>query len=304
MSIERIDLALNSIYSTRRFEAQQDYEKRLADALKNAEFNNLYLEHRKLSLEKLKNNKDAINKDKEVSSKLLKLIQDNNIDLNIYYACPKCKDTGMVNGKPCECKIKLLKKLLRDEANLPKFATSTFETNKFDSISSKQSKKMSAVYADCKRWADNLDSARKRIVFLMGNVGVGKTTLAFSVANTVLDKGQSVYYTTAFDLATMLVDRQFNRLVDLDKYDNMLSSELLIIDDLGSEPQNVIAIENLFAILDSRINSNRKTMILTNLTLEQFAKRYGERSLSRLTSVEFSYVPSYIAGDDLRKIKC
>ncbi len=304
MSKYSIETKLNSYYSQKRFDSQKDYEERLHEAMQNKEFKDLFITHRQLSLKKLSGDTKAIEKDTIVSSKLLDLIQKEKYDLNKYCACAKCKDTGLVDGKPCECRINLRKSLLKQESNLPKFATATFEDNKFAKINAKQAKKMNGVYADCKRWAENLDKAQKRVVFLMGSVGVGKTTLAFSVANKAIDNGNAVYYTTAYDLSTMLIDNQFNRLQNPEKYENMLDSDLLIIDDLGSEPQNVLAIENLFAILDSRINKNAKTMICTNLTLEQFSKRYGERSLSRLTSIAFAYVPSFISGDDLRKIKC
>ena len=35
-----------------------------------------------------------------------------------------------------------------------------------------------------------------------------------------------------------------------------------------------------------------------------FIANYGEKSFSRLSSNTLAIVPSYIQGDDLRKIKC
>ena len=305
MSRTEIESAISKIYATRQFDSQQDFENRLLAALQNLEFKALYVKHRELSLKKLNNNtKDLEEEYKNASKALLDYIENNNIDLKVYHKCPKCNDTGMTKDGMCDCKKALLVNMLKKESNLPKFATATFKDNKFNDIKAKQTAKMSSIYLDCQKWTANFENANKKVLFFNGNVGVGKTTLAFSIANDLLDKGYSVYYSTAFDIANMVIDKHFKRLANLDNYYNMLASDLLIIDDLGTEPQNAIAIEYLFAILDSRINDNKKTMICTNLTLEQFSKRYGERSTSRLTSKVYAYAPSFIQGDDLRKIKC
>ena len=305
MSKLSVDKQLNSIYSQLRFEAEQNLEDRLQAALQIPDFKALYIERKALALKMNTNNSVELkNEYQKISRDLLDLIESKKIDLNIYYTCPKCKDTGYINGKACECRLKMSKRMLRAESNLPNFATATFEDSQFNKLDVKQSKKMLSIYKDCKRWVDTIDTASKRIIFLMGSVGAGKTTLSFAIANALLDAGHSVFYATAFDLSTLIIDKQFNRLQNIDNYYNMLDADLLVIDDLGTEPQNTLMQEGLFAILDSRINENKKTVICTNLTEEQFAKRYGERSTSRLTSASFAYKPSYIDGNDLRKIKC
>ncbi|MBE5763962.1 MAG: hypothetical protein E7338_07080 [Clostridiales bacterium] len=305
MSKYSINNELNAIYSQLRFEAEQDLDSRLQDALKIQDFKSLYTKRKAVGLELTKKQSNELKEEyKKLSQQLLAVIEKNNIDLNIYHKCPKCKDTGYINGIPCECRLKLSKRLLRAESKLPKFATNTFEDSKFSTLNVKQAKKMEGIYKDCKRWAENIDNASKRIIYLMGGVGTGKTTLSFCIANKLIENGHSVYFATAFDLSNLIIEKQFNRLQNIDDYYNMLDADLLIIDDLGTEPQNTLMQEGLFAILDSRINNNKKTVICTNLTEAQFAKRYGERSLSRLTSASFAYKPSYIDGDDLRKIKC
>ena len=305
MSKASVNNQLNAEYKQIRFEAEQNLEDRLQAALQIPQFKALYVERKAIALELSKKNTQELKDEyQKVSKKLLDTINKENIDLNIYFKCKDCKDTGYINGKPCHCRISKSKRLLKAESNLPKFATATFEDSKFATLKVAQAKKMESIYKDCKRWAENIDNASKRIIFLMGSVGTGKTTLSFCIANKLLDNGHSVYFATAFDLASLIIDKQFNRLQNIDNYYNMLDADLLIIDDLGTEPQNTLMQEGLFAILDSRINENKKTVICTNLTEAQFAKRYGERSTSRLTSASFAYKPSFIDGDDLRKIKC
>ena len=305
MSKYTIDKELNSLYAQRRFEAEQNLDDRLQAALQIHEFKSLYVERKALSLEIAKNSTPALQQEfVKISKQILDVINKNNIDLNIYYACPKCKDTGYVDGKACDCRLKMSRRLLRAESNLPSFATATFENTSYNKLSVKQKEPMTKIYSFCKKWAENIDIAKKRVVPLMGSVGIGKTTVAFCVANKLLDLGHSVYYATAFDLSTLIIDKQFNRLQNVDDYYNMLDADLLIIDDLGTEPQNTLMQEGLFAILDSRINENKKTMVCTNLTQEQFSKRYGARSESRLTCTEYAVPTPYIDGSDLRKIKC
>ena len=56
-----------------------------------------------------------------------------------------------------------------------------------------------------------------------------------------------------------------------------------MIDDLGSEPlmQNV-TVEQLFNLLNERLNRGLSTVISTNLTMEELQSRYTERIASRL----------------------
>ena len=305
MTKQRILQYINAQYKAQQARNDHDFESRLEVALKDEKFKDLFEKQRSASLAKIKNstaeNLDAY---KNASKALLQYIESNNIDLEKHYKCPVCKDTGFVDGKYCDCKKKLLVSLLKQNSYLPKFAKETFETLNFGKLDAKQSEKMTKIATLAKKWASDLDNATKAAFFISGEVGVGKTTIAFCAANEAINHGYSVYYTTAYDFTTMIIDKQFNRLQDEEKYVDMLNADLLIIDDLGSEHSNQLAIEQLFAIIDSRINENKKIMICTNVKEKAFIANYGERSFSRLASNTLAIAPSYIQGDDLRKIKC
>ena len=62
-----------------------------------------------------------------------------------------------------------------------------------------------------------------------------------------------------------------------------MNAEVLMIDDLGSEPlmQNV-TVEQLFNLLNERQNKGLSTVISTNLEMSKFRERYTERIASRL----------------------
>ena len=85
-----------------------------------------------------------------------------------------------------------------------------------------------------------------------------------------------------------------------DIYDNLLNVDLLIIDDLGTECINSMKFSELFNIINTRLlNSNKvtKTIISTNLSLDNLFATYDERIVSRLVG---NYNICYFFGDDIR----
>lgn len=84
-------------------------------------------------------------------------------------------------------------------------------------------------------------------------------------------------------------------------YKSILESDLLIIDDLGTESLNTMKLSELFTILNTRIlnlnNKITKTIISTNLNINDIFKNYEERIGSRIVGYYDLY---YFIGDDLR----
>lgn len=80
----------------------------------------------------------------------------------------------------------------------------------------------------------------------------------------------------------------------------LLDADVLMIDDLGSEPlmQNV-TVEQLFNLLNERQNRNLSTVISTNLDMAKFRERYTERVASRLRDSRCCKVMNLI-GRDIR----
>ena len=84
-------------------------------------------------------------------------------------------------------------------------------------------------------------------------------------------------------------------------FENLLTVDLLIIDDLGSENISDSKISDLFTIINTRLlNQNHritKTIISTNLTIEELFNFYTSRIGSRLAG---NYRFLRFFGDDLR----
>ena len=96
---------------------------------------------------------------------------------------------------------------------------------------------MTKIYNNCKRFCDNFDNETKGLVFY-GSTGLGKTFLSSAIAKELMDKGKMVIYIRATKLFSINEDYKFGRNTDRSVIDNIYKADLLIIDDLGTEPFN------------------------------------------------------------------
>ena len=77
-------------------------------------------------------------------------------------------------------------------------------------------------------------------------------------------------------------------------------SDLLIIDDLGTEVSNQFTTSVLYEVINTRLNLRRATVISTNLNEEEFRRRYWDRITSRVLG-EYSLLQ--FVGRDIRAQK-
>ena len=100
-----------------------------------------------------------------------------------------------------------------------------------------------------------------------------------------------------------IIDYRFGK-TDNSIYNNLLDVDLLIIDDLGTECMNSMKFSELFNIINTRLlnqkNKPTKTIISTNLNLQNLLKNYDERIVSRLIG---NYNICRFFGDDIRFMK-
>lgn len=123
------------------------------------------------------------------------------------------------------------------------------------------------------------------------------------IACELLKNEKTVLYQTAPVLLESVIDyklgRQKNNTDNI--YKSVLETDLLIIDDLGTESLNSMKLSELFTILNTRIlnlnNKITKTIISTNLSIKEIFNNYEERIGSRIAGYYDIY---YFFGDDLR----
>ena len=143
----------------------------------------------------------------------------------------------------------------------------------------------------------------KRIYYLQVTQVYGKTFMSNCIANELLKKGKTVLYQTAPVLLESVIDykmsKQKNLVENINK--SILETDLLIIDDLGTESLNSMKLSELFTILNTRIlnlnNKPTKTIISTNLNINDIFNNYEERIGSRIVGYYDIYC---FFGEDLR----
>lgn len=256
--------------------------------------------------------KDEFNADfkenlKRLTDERVKILKQNGIDENFdkeVYSCEKCSDTGYENGVKCQC---FKQKLINEAYSMSNMAEiikkQNFETFSFDFYSKKAGENgispyenMTKIYNNCKKFCENFDNEEKGIVFY-GSTGLGKTFLSSAIAKELIEKGKIVVYTRATKMFSVYEDYKFGRSSDRSVIENMYSADLLIIDDLGTEPPNNNNISFLFEVINERISKNKKTIINTNLQINEITKIYSMRFTSRL----YEYFMLYkFFGEDIR----
>lgn len=212
--------------------------------------------------------------------------------LDPIYTCPDCRDTGYVDGAKCHCFKQAIINAIYAQSNIQEILTrENFDTFSYEYYSDQDvnpTTKLSALataqnaVAECRRFIEDFDAKPKNILFY-GDTGVGKTFLSNCVAREILNQGRSVIYFTAFQLFDILSKGVFEKDADaIAAHQNIFDSDLLVIDDLGTELSNTFTVSQLFLCVNERILRGRSTIISTNLSIGQLTERYSERTFSRI----------------------
>jgi DNA replication protein DnaC len=145
---------------------------------------------------------------------------------------------------------------------------------------------VSAVHA----YIDDLDRrfAEGRGLWLSGNTGTGKTTLAMLISKATLEAGRSV---AIYSLPKLLarIRRTYDSEPGGDSYlslfEKLTSVDLLHIDDLGAEKRSDWVLEQLYALVNERYETERSVLVTTNLKHEDLEEQIGSRTVSRLSQM-------------------
>lgn len=239
----------------------------------------------------------------EIEKKRTSLLKNSDFPedyLSPVYTCPDCKDTGYIGNDKCHC----LKQRIINALYLQSHLTGILERENFDNsdmslFPGEIREEMTNVYSAAKDFVNKFDLDYRNMLFL-GNVGSGKTFLTNCIAKALLDKGFSVIYFSAIRLFELLADNTFRQTEFEDRSgftSNIYESDLLIIDDLGTENTNSFVVSQLFNVLNERHIRRKATIISSNLSLKNIKDIYSERSLSRIIG---NYELYYFRGKDLR----
>ncbi len=234
----------------------------------------------------------------EINKSINNYLSKNNVSLPCReFLCEKCFDKGYLNdGSFCDC----FKRMAVDNAinnnedvkNTPTF--DDFNDDVFDESILPTIKKIRNFFSE---YSNKFPNVKKSNIYIYGNTGTGKTFLLSCLYNELKRRGISVIYVTAGKLFDMLRKYALNQIEDIDL---LLDTEMLIIDDLGTEPMfNNITIEYMFLLFNERKKNDKATCISSNLDLEKLKMQYNERIASRIIDKPTTSIIN-MPGKDLR----
>ena len=251
-------------------------------------------------------------KKKQLQEKKYKLLTDNGYPadyLSPIYDCPYCKDTGYMGNTPCKCLKQRKIALLYESSNLMDILESenfnTFSEKFYDNVHIDKNLSLTPrqnivkIRDICLDYVEHFDGTYNNIIFY-GPTGVGKTFMTHCIAKALLDTSHTVVYLTSLQLFDILEKNKFGRDEEITsggQVSYILGSELLIIDDLGTELANSFTSSQLYHFIEERHLNKRSTIISTNLSFTELRNRYSERIFSRFTGYYNFYM---IVGDDIR----
>lgn len=226
--------------------------------------------------------------------------------------CKKCSDRGFYGTKPCSCLMELYKEEQRLElSQLLKLGEETFDSFDLDYYDTRPGKdgtsprdNMETIYEICLQYARRFGGERDNL-FMTGGPGLGKTFLSTCIAKVVSESGFSVVYDTAVNVFARFEEERFSRAytdmealrADLDRY---MNCELLILDDLGTEMTTSFTVSALYDLVNTRLRKGKKTIINSNLSIDDIRRRYSVQIASRLQG---EYTVLSFVGRDIRQIK-
>ncbi len=146
-------------------------------------------------------------------------------------------------------------------------------TDSFDFKAIPKLNKMQVLELARCEWID-----RRENVIALGPSGTGKTHIALGLGLAACQKGMSVGFTTAAALVHELMEaRDERRLLRLQK--QMVSHNLLIIDELGFVPLSKTGAELLFELISQRYERGA-TLITSNLPFDEWTETFGSERLT------------------------
>ena len=144
---------------------------------------------------------------------------------------------------------------------------------------------------------EHLDSGKG--LWIQGDVGTGKTTLAMLVSKAALDAGRSVAIYSLPRLLNLLREAIDSQGGVLEFLDRLTAVDLLHLDDLGAENRTDWVLEQLYSIVNARYEAERAIVATTNLMPDELAERLGARTVSRLVEICGDLIPLF--GEDKRQ---
>ena len=213
-------------------------------------------------------------------------------------ACPLgvCDGSGWILGpedvaRPCECRAERLNRgRSRGISSVipPRYRGVSFDRPPVSDMARDLQTKIAVN--EVQAFVDELGARLEqgRGLWLFGDTGTGKTTLAMLISKAALEARKTV---AIYSLPKLLA--RIRRTYDsepggasyLSFFEQLTSVDLLHIDDLGAEKRSDWVLEQLYALVNERYEAQRSIVITTNLSHLELEDQIGARTVSRLTQI-------------------
>ena len=221
----------------------------------------------------------------------------------VHHHCKVCADTGFIDGvRMCSCfREELIKATIISSGIghlIEKQSFDNFDLNWYkDNPENYEQMRMSLAIVKnyCKNFAKS-----KGNLLLIGKTGTGKTHVSTAIAREIINLGYDVIYDSVQNIINDFEDDKFRRGYNDDelKTEKYFECDLLIIDDLGTEFTTQVTVSCIYNLLNTRYNKGLATVISTNLSHEDLARKYEDRIYSRIIGAVTKIIP--FVGRDKR----
>ena len=207
--------------------------------------------------------------------------------------CPYCGGTGYLRldvpvghpdfGKIAECRCRQVenetKRLtnLRSISNLDTMARFTFDGFVPDGygLTEERRRNLRMAFDTAVEFAEKPQGW----LILLGGYGCGKTHLAAAIANRAIEQGNPALFVVVPDLLDHLraTYSPYSTTTYDQRFEEIRSASLLVLDDLGAHSSTPWAQEKLFQIFNYRYNAQLPTVVTSNHELEEIDIRVRSR---------------------------
>lgn len=214
------------------------------------------------------------------------------------FKCALCEDVGYIiqGDKVKECSCRKVSELARKRKNAgitPHLSKMQFADFDYSFYTTEQRGKNRSTYRDnarltvaaAQRFSESIKKGESTEgMLLMGNVGCGKTYLAASIANDLVEHNVDVKFVVVPDFLDELryTFADTTAAKELELMERVKSASVLILDDLGAHNYTDWSIKTLFSIINYRVNYELPMIVTTNLSVEEIEDLIGSRIYSRL----------------------
>ena len=208
-------------------------------------------------------------------------------DIEIKKGC-RCEDIKLAR-EALEARDRVLKKRRMEIFEKHSLIPPELEMAALDTYkpkTEKQSRALKIAY----RYIEVYQKDKPRNLLFTGSFGIGKSHLAKSIADGIIDKGYNAIFISVPKLlrkfrASYQKGSEYNE----DDLSNILEEiDLLVLDDIGAESDSQWAKEKLFDVIDSR--QGKHTIYTTNYSPEDLYEIMGERNFSRIINRDTTIV--------------